>query len=223
MLPHNYSPLKISTALQTSRKSGFSGRGWATGHEMPDPFSCFKRLAASLQSVFFPPPAALTVVSALQGHVILLITLSLPPLLNWPAVKTQIAPLYFIISHLMGPKWLISTASRILIRPADSSKHLLSYHDPQRRPVGGNPAPVPWEPSASQCLSVSKGTTERYVVCLHEVSPQPKSLLPPTSLNACCTFYCRGKSALFSPLSLGNRAWNECLHPKMAAQLSNLL
>lgn len=32
------------------------------------------------------------------------------PLLNWPAVKIQIAPLYFIISHLMGPKWLISTA-----------------------------------------------------------------------------------------------------------------
>lgn len=27
MLPHNYSPLKISTVLQTSRKREFSGRG----------------------------------------------------------------------------------------------------------------------------------------------------------------------------------------------------
>ena len=35
VLRHNYSPLKISTVLQTSRKREFAGRGWATRHEMP--------------------------------------------------------------------------------------------------------------------------------------------------------------------------------------------
>lgn len=47
MLPHNYSLLKISIALQTSRKREFSGRGWATRHELPDPFNSFKWLAIS--------------------------------------------------------------------------------------------------------------------------------------------------------------------------------
>lgn len=110
MLPHNYFPLKISTALQTSRKRDFSGRGWASGHEMPDPFSCLEWLAASLPCVFFPLSCCFDscFCFARTCH-FTYHSLSLP-LLNWPAVKIQIAPLYFIISHLMGPKWLISTA-----------------------------------------------------------------------------------------------------------------
>lgn len=55
MLLHNYSPLKISTVLQTSRRKEFSGRRWATRHEMPDPFNCSKWLAISFPCIFLPP------------------------------------------------------------------------------------------------------------------------------------------------------------------------
>lgn len=128
---------------KTSTKREFSGSGWATTHERPDPFNCFKWLAVSSLCIFFFPFSCCYDCCSCFARTCYFPYHSLFPLLNWPAVKIQIALLYFIMSHLMGQKCLISAAWRIWIRPADSSSTHFLYLDPWIKPGDGNQAHSP--------------------------------------------------------------------------------
>ena len=199
MLPHNYSLLNISTAVQTSRKRDFLAGGGQHGT------SCLTLLTA-LSGWLFPFRVSFFFLLLLLLWLLFLLCKDIPfylplslSLLNWPAGKIQIAPLYFITSHLMGQKCLINTALRIWIRPAD----FLSTHFYILTPRWGQGVvlmPTPMGVFSQSLPFHQQRHSKKGVTSVpHEASPQPKSLLLSISFNARCSLWAWKVCLIFSP------------------------